>query len=68
MRFKLSPAVQISLSTAEESAYYFTGSEPPPHAPDVTTIMPPGVYRVVDDQLFQIIQTPRSQPVELPRR
>ena len=61
MRVKLSPAVQISLSTAEESAYYFTGSEAPPHAPDMTTMMPAGVYRVVDDQLFQIVQTPRPQ-------
>lgn len=68
MRVKLSPVIQISLSTAEDSAYYFNGPELSPHVPDLTTIIPAGVYRVVDDKLFQIIESPRSPQRADPKR
>ena len=54
----LSPAVQISVSTAEESENYFTGhSQYPPEA-EPSSLLPGGTYRIVDDQLFQIVESP----------
>ena len=61
MSFKLSLPVQISLSTAEDSANYFTGDASGLHQPDLTKSMPAGTYRIIDDQLFQIIEAPRPQ-------
>ena len=58
MSFKLSPAIQISLSTAEDSANYFTGNEPRLHQADLSRIMPDGIYRIVNDELFQIVPAP----------
>jgi hypothetical protein len=57
----LSPAVQISLSTAEDSLNYFTGNEPRLQEADENTVMPSGTYRIVDDQLFQIVEGPRER-------
>ena len=46
MKLNLSPVVQISLSTAEESLNYFTGNEPRVWEHDVSAIMPSGTYRI----------------------
>jgi hypothetical protein len=54
----LSPAVQISVSTADESENYFTGhSENSPEA-EPSALLPSGTYRIVDGQLFQIVESP----------
>lgn len=63
MTLKLSAPLQISVSTAQDSANYFTGPEIRLHTPDLKTLLPSGTYRVIDDQLFQIIEAaPRNQP------
>jgi hypothetical protein len=64
MSLKFSPTVQICLSTAEDSENYFTGE--PIRQPEFTAALPPGTYRIVDGQLFQIIEGPRRQK-EVPR-
>lgn len=55
---KFSPSVQIALSTAEDSANYFTGHGFRASAVNAGGSMPSGVYRIVDDQLFQIVEGP----------
>lgn len=64
MKLKFSPVIQISLSTAEDSANYFTGHESRVQQPDSTRVMPTGTYRIVDDQLFQIVEAPRNRPTK----
>jgi len=54
----LSPAVQISVSTAEESANYFTGHSQNLREAEPTALLPGGTYRIIDDQLFQIVESP----------
>jgi hypothetical protein len=39
---------------------YFTGSEARSWEADLNAVMPSGTYRIVDDQLYQIIEAPRS--------
>lgn len=63
----LSPSVQMALSTAEDSANYFTGQESHVGSVDKGGSLPSGIYRIVDDQLFQIIEAPRPQRNVLPR-
>jgi hypothetical protein len=46
---------QISLSTAEEEANYFTGGIQRLHEPDPAVVMPAGIYRVIDGQLYRIV-------------
>jgi len=55
---RFSPSVQIALSTAEDSANYFTGHEFRASAGFAGGSLPTGVYRIVDDQLFQIVEGP----------
>jgi len=50
--------MQIALSTAEESEYYFTGYQERQQVPDLSAAIPPGVYRIIDDQLLQIVEAP----------
>jgi hypothetical protein len=40
-------------------ANYFTGQVPRVHQPDLTGAIQAGTYRVVDDQLFQLIESCR---------
>ena len=68
MKFKLSQPVQISLSTADDSANYFTGEVPRVHEPDLSAAMPSGPYRVVDDQLFQLVVETRRAPISDQKR
>jgi hypothetical protein len=65
---RFSPAIQISLSTAEESANYFTGHGPLVTDNEPVALLPAGTYRVVDDQLFQIVDSPvrLGPPKQLP--
>jgi hypothetical protein len=47
---------QLCTSTAEDELNYFTDA-PAVHAmyPDPATVMPAGLYRVIDGQLFRIV-------------
>ena len=47
---------QISLSTAEEELNYFTGEEWLPSPVEVESLFPPGLYRVVNGQLYRILE------------
>ena len=67
MSLRFSPVVQISLSTAEDSANYFTGHVQATHQPVLPSVMPAGLYRIVDDQLFQIVEAPRAPRVVAPK-
>ena len=58
----LSPSVQIAVSTAEDSANYFTGNEPRVGPIEKGDSLPDGIYRIVNDQLFQIVEGPGRQP------
>ena len=65
----LSPPVQIALSTAEDAANYFTGEEScqVPAVSDLSRVMPSGIYRIVDDQLFHLSDLrswPRKETTE----
>lgn len=47
--------MQLSLSTAEDERNYFTGSSPvSPPEPDPEAILPPGIYRVIDGEIFRV--------------
>ena len=46
---------QLSLSTADEEVNYFTGEQIPDQPLDVETLIPAGTYRVLNDQLYQIV-------------
>ena len=47
---------QIALSTAEEEVNYFTGPQMDAAPQSTATILPPGVYRVVNDTLYLVVQ------------
>jgi len=47
---------QFSLSTAEEERNYFTGQPAPIVQPDPNAILPPGLYRVIDDRLYRVVE------------
>lgn len=66
-------AEQLSLSTAEEEANYFTGNEQEAQIlPDPNAVLPPGTYRVIEGHLYRIVRgVPGSLPVtavESPQR
>lgn len=72
MKFTFSPVVlseplQISLSTAEDSANYFSGHESSVRQGEKGRLLPVGVYRIIDDQLFQIVDAPRIKTKQLPQ-
>ena len=46
---------QLSLSTADIEASYFTGREVPTQWTDPRLIVPPGTYRVFEGQLYRIV-------------
>lgn len=48
-------AFQISLSTAEEGEYYFTGEQHTIATPNFQNLFPSGKYRVMNGQLFRIV-------------
>jgi len=47
--------LQISLSTADEEANYFTGSPIPSVVPNLDRLLPAGTYRVIDGQLCRVV-------------
>jgi hypothetical protein len=56
--------LQISLSTADDEANYFTGSPIPSVVPNLARSLPAGMYRVIDGQLCRILPgvSPRFSP------
>ena len=46
---------QISQSTAEEEASYFTGEIEPAWQPNANTVLPAGSYRVINGQIYRIL-------------
>lgn len=44
----------LSLSTAEEDRNYFNASTPAPPVQAMDGVIPPGVYRVIDGEIFRI--------------
>ena len=52
----LSPSFQISLSTADEESYYFTGEQVASVSPEFEKLFPSGLYRVLDDKLYMIVE------------
>jgi hypothetical protein len=56
--------IQLSLSTADEERAYFYGPTSTPE-PDVTAVLPAGVYRVVEGNLCRVLPgLPPGFPVE----
>jgi hypothetical protein len=47
--------LQISLSTADDEANYFTGIPIPSVVPDSARLLPAGTYRIIDGQLCRIL-------------
>ena len=47
---------QFSLSTAEEEKNYFTGQPTATAQPNPKTILPPGLYRVIDGRLYRVVE------------
>jgi hypothetical protein len=52
---KIHSVLQISLSTADDEANYFTGNPSPPVKPDPNRLLPAGTYRVLDGQLYRVV-------------
>ncbi len=46
---------QLSVSTAEEESYYFTGQPAVAVRPRPSAILPPGAYRVIEGGLYRIV-------------
>ena len=46
---------QLSLSTAEDQQNYFSGMPPTMHEPSPNSILPAGIYRVVDGSLHRLV-------------
>lgn len=59
---------QISVSTAEEEQYYFSGSEQPEEPTQSGSVMPTGTYRVVDGSLYLVLPTSPAHLATAPRR
>jgi hypothetical protein len=47
---------QLSVSTAQEERNYFTGQPTVTLKPEPNAILPPGLYRVIDDRLYRVIE------------
>ena len=47
--------LQISFSTAEDEVNYFTGNPAPAIKADPSRLLPAGLYRVIDGQLYRIL-------------
>ena len=47
--------LQISLSTADDEANYFTGNPTPSVVPNLGRLLPAGAYRVIDGQLCRVL-------------
>jgi hypothetical protein len=56
--------LQISLSTADDEANYFTGDPAPSAVPKPSRFLPAGTYRVMDGQLYRVLPgiSPRYIP------
>jgi hypothetical protein len=56
--------LQISLSTADDEANYFTGDPAPSVGPKPSRLLPAGTYRVLDGQLYRVLPgiSPRHSP------
>ena len=54
---------QLSISTAQEESYYFTGRPEVSVSPRPSVILPPGTYRVVEGRLYRIVS---SAPPTIP--
>ena len=52
---RLTSGFQLSLSTADIEAGYFTCREVPTQWTDPRLIVPPGTYRVFEGQLYRIV-------------
>lgn len=52
----MSPDIQISLSTADEESYYFTGEQTNSSSLEFEKVFPSGVYRVLDGKLYMIVE------------
>lgn len=46
---------QLAMSTADDEVNYFTGQLSPNEQREVHPVLAPGVYRVIDGQLFRIV-------------
>ena len=46
---------QFSVSTAEDERNYFTGEFSSLPRPNPNTILPPGIYRVIDGSIYRIV-------------
>lgn len=46
---------QLSVSTAEDEQNYFSDTPPTAHQPSPNSILPAGLYRVVDGSLYRLV-------------
>ena len=46
---------QFSLSTAEDEKNYFTGQPASMEQPLAEPVLPAGIYRVIDNQLYRVV-------------